>query len=72
MKGTECSELCGVVYVKPSYLISHAGRIGTSLYSVHVSQKVDVRDILDCDYKVTAQIIVNMVLVSSKKRQLNK
>ena len=71
VKGTECSELCGIVYVKPSYLISHAGRIGTSLYSVHVSQKVDVRDILDCDYKVTAQI-VNMVLVSSKKRQLNK
>ena len=27
VKGTECSELCGVMYVKPSDLISHAGRI---------------------------------------------
>ena len=25
VKGTECSELCGVVYVKPSVLKSHAG-----------------------------------------------
>ena len=25
---------------------------GTSLYSVHASQKVDVRDIFQCDYKV--------------------
>ena len=30
-----------------------------------VSQKVDVRDILDCDYKVIAQI-VNMVLVPKR------
>ena len=35
VKGTECSELCGV---KPSVLKSHAGEKGTSLYSVHVSQ----------------------------------
>ena len=28
VSGTECSELCGVMYVKPSDLISHAGRIG--------------------------------------------
>ena len=27
VKGTECGELCGVAYVKTSYLISHAGRI---------------------------------------------
>ena len=27
VKGTECSELCGVMYVKPSVLKSHAGRI---------------------------------------------
>ena len=38
VKGTYCSELCGVMYVKPS-LKSHAGRIRGSLYSVH-SQKV--------------------------------
>ena len=39
---------------------------------MHASQKVDVRDILDCDYKVIAQIL-NMLLypISSKKRQLN-
>ena len=35
VKGTECSELCGV---KPSVLKTHAGEKGTSLYSVHVSQ----------------------------------
>ena len=35
VKGTECSELCGV---KPSVLKSHAGEKGTCLYSVHVSQ----------------------------------
>ena len=39
VKGTECSELCGVMYVKPSVLKSHAGEQGTSLSSVHVSQK---------------------------------
>ena len=27
VKGTECSELCGVMYVKPSVLKSQAGRI---------------------------------------------
>ena len=27
VKGTACSELCGVMYVKPSFLKSHAGRI---------------------------------------------
>ena len=27
LKGTECSELCGVMYVKPSVLKSHAGRV---------------------------------------------
>ena len=32
---------------------------------MRVSQKVDVRDILDCDYKVIAQI-VNMVLVPKR------
>ena len=39
VKGAECSELCGVMYVKPSVLKSHAGEQGTSLYSMHVSQK---------------------------------
>ena len=39
VKGTECSELCGVMYVEPSVLKSHAGEQGTCLYSVHVSQK---------------------------------
>ena len=39
VKGTGCSELCGVMYFKPSVLKSHAGEQGTSLYSVHVSQK---------------------------------
>ena len=49
------------------------GEYGTSLYSVHASQKVDVRDILDCDNKVIARI-VNTLLdpISSKKSQLNK
>ena len=65
VKGTECSKLCGVMYVKPSPK-SHAGRIRGS---VHASQRVDVHDILDCDYKVIVQI-VNMFLdpISSKKR----
>ena len=36
VKGTECSELCGVMYVEPSVLKSHAGEQGK-----------DVRDILD-------------------------
>ena len=27
VKGTACSELCGVMYVKPSVLKSHEGRI---------------------------------------------
>ena len=27
LKGTECSELCGLMYVKPSVLKSHAARI---------------------------------------------
>ena len=39
VKGTECSVLCGVMYVKPSVLKSHAREQGTSLYSVLVSQK---------------------------------
>ena len=39
VKGIECSELCGVVYAEPSVLKSHAGEQGTSLCSVHVSQK---------------------------------
>ena len=40
---------------------------------MHASEKADVRDILDCDYKVIAQI-VNMLLdpISSKQRQLDK
>ena len=37
VKGTECSELCGVMYVEPSILKSHAGEQGTCLYSVHVT-----------------------------------
>ena len=49
MKGTECSELCGVMYVKPS-VVHMKGDMGlVYLYSVHASQKVDVRDILDCN-----------------------
>ena len=39
VKGTECSELCGVVYVKPSVLKPLAGEKGTGLYSVRVSQR---------------------------------
>ena len=36
---------------------------------MHASQKIDVRDIVDCNYKVIAQI-ANMLLhpISSKKR----
>ena len=45
MKGTECGELSGVMYVKRSVLKRLQGE-----YSVHASQKVDVSDILDCDY----------------------
>lgn len=48
------------MYVKPS-LESHAGRIGASLYSVHLAKRYDVGDVLYCDYKVIAQI-VNMRL----------
>ena len=48
MKGTECSELCDVMYVKPSVLKSHPGRIRDYVAILgHVSQKVDVRDTLD-------------------------
>ena len=39
---------------------------------MNASQKVDVRDILDCDYKVIAQILNVLDPISSKKRQLNK
>ena len=45
VKGTECGELFGVMYVKSSVLKWLQGE-----YSVHASQKVDVRKILDCDY----------------------
>ena len=40
---------------------------------MHVSQKVDIRDILHCDYKVIVEI-ENMLLdpISSKKRKFNK
>ena len=61
IKGTECTE--------PSLNF-----LALCMFnSVHASQKADVRDILDCDYKVFVQI-VNMLLdqISSKKRQLNK
>ena len=66
VKDTECGELCGVMYVKPSVLKSHAGRI---INSVHASQKVDVRDILDCDYTVIAQVVNKRLLdpISSRK-----
>ena len=48
VKGTECSELCGVMYVEPSVLKSHAGEQGTCLYSEYMlAKKEDVRDILD-------------------------
>ena len=33
---------------------------------VHASQKVDVRDILDCDYKLIAQITGTAVLPDEK------
>ena len=68
VKGTECSELCGVMYVKPSR--ENKGLVYTQCM---LAKRQDVRDILDCDYKVIAQI-VNMLLdpISSKKRQLNK
>ena len=48
------------------------GEEGTTL-SARLSQKVDVRDIRHCDYKVIVQI-VNMLLdpISSKKRKFNK
>ena len=42
VKGTECGELSGVMYVKRSVLKRLQGE-----YSVHASQKVEVRDILD-------------------------
>ena len=57
VKGTECRELCGVMYVKPVVLNHMQGESGASLYSVHASQKVGLRDVLDCDYKVIAQIV---------------
>ena len=62
VKGTECSELC---------LNDMQEEEGTTL-SAHLSQKVDVRDILHCDYKVIVQI-VNTLLdpISSKKRKFN-
>ena len=45
IKGTECSELSlnFVALCMLSLVIS---------YSVHASQKADVRHFLDCDYKV--------------------
>ena len=33
---------------------------------MHASQKVDVRDLLDCDYKVIAQITGTAVLLDEK------
>ena len=33
---------------------------------MHVSQKVDVRDMLDCDYKLIAQITETAVLPDEK------
>ena len=40
---------------------------------MHASQKVDIRDILHCDYKVIVEI-ENMLLdpISYKKRKFNK
>ena len=68
VKGTECSELCVVMYVKPSvvHMKGDKGLVYTCLYSVHASQKVDVRDILDCDYKLIAQITGTAVLPDEK------
>ena len=62
VKGTEYSALCGVMCVKPSVV----GRQGTSLNSVHASQKVDVRDILDCHYKLIAKITGTAMLPDEK------
>ena len=72
VKGTECSELC-VCMLNLVFLNHMQGEWGTSLNSVHANEKADVRDVLDCDYKVIAQI-VNMLLdpISSKQRQLGK
>ena len=71
VKGTECSELCVVMYVKPSvvHMKGDKGLVYTYLHSVHwvhASQKVDVRDILDCDYKLIAQITGTAVLPDEK------
>ena len=44
VKGTECSELCGV---KPSVLKSHAGEKGLVYTQCMLAKQEDVRDILD-------------------------
>ena len=49
LKGNECSELCGVMYVKSSVVHMGGDKGLLYIYSVHGSQKVDVRDILVCD-----------------------
>ena len=43
VKGSECSELCGVMYVKAVVLNHMQGESGASLYSVHASQKLGLR-----------------------------
>ena len=69
----ECIELCGVMYVKPSVLHMKGDKGLVYTQCMLAKRYEDVRDILDCDYKVIAQI-VNMLLdiIISKKRQLNK
>ena len=47
VKGTECSELCGVMYVEPSVLKSHAQNKGLVYTQYMLAKKEDVRDILD-------------------------
>ena len=54
LKGIECGELCGVMYVKPSVVHMKGDKGLVYTQCMHASQKVDVRDILDCDYKLIA------------------
>ena len=47
VKGTECSELCGVVYFKPSVLNHTQENKGLVYIQCMLAKKEDVRDILD-------------------------
>ena len=77
VKGTECSELCGVVYFKPSVLNHTQENKGLVYIQCMLAKKEDVRDILDWITRWLPQIVnmLHLMLVdpkSFKKRQHNK